>query len=160
MTRPGDPATRSACAWGERRAGAHGLAVGGVSRYKWVYRDRRGRPSVTTQRSRGCDMAQGRCDTHGSAPHRARQEPMLRYKVCIVTGGEAVALRHDAHTPRHSRCTPTTWPRYGPARATTGCCARGRDAVCVQAGSGCAHCMPDSVLTQCTILSHCLGLCS
>ena len=41
---------------------------------------------------------------------------------------------------------PTTWA----LRAQCAC----------DLGSGCAHCAPNLVLTQCTVCSHCLGNCS
>ena len=40
---------------------------------------------------------------------------------------------------------PATWPAW---------------VQCAQAGSGCAPGAPNSILTQCTVLSHCLGHCS
>ena len=43
-----------ACA---RMAWPLGGGGGGGLRYKWVYRDRRGRPSVTTQHAKGCYTA-------------------------------------------------------------------------------------------------------
>ena len=50
-----------------------------------------------------------------------------------------------------------------PRRNACAECARpGRSvcAECTQAGSECANCTLDSILTQCTVLSHCLGHCS
>ena len=57
-TQPTGAATRPVCARGERQPARAWLGRWGVSRYKWLYRDRRGRPGVVTQRSRGCDTAQ------------------------------------------------------------------------------------------------------
>ena len=57
--------------------------------------------------------------------------------------------------PRYGRLCAATL--LGQARATTLFITR---AVCAQAGPGCAPGAPDSVLTQCTILSHCSGHCS
>ena len=47
--------------------------------------------------------------------------------------------------------------QHNQAKPTTRRSAR---ALCMQAGPGCAHYALDSVLTQCTVLSHCLGHCS
>ena len=56
---------------------------------------------------------------------------------------------------RHGQARPATRP--GKAYDTTQH-ERSVRAVCEQAGPWvCAHCALDPVLTQCTVLSHCLG---
>ena len=73
---------------------------------------------------------------------------------CIVTQGSWAQLQGPRHGQSGAMIRPSVHP-------TTRRCERGLGAVCAaQAGSGCAHCTPDSVLSQCTILSHCLGHCS
>ena len=98
---------------------------------------------------------------------------------CIVTGGEgreaatrcasgcvrAVTRQGTLATrlrgrPRHSRGRPTTRRRVCHDTAPSARYARRLGAVGAQLGSGCAPCAPNLVLTQDTILSHCLGHCS
>ena len=64
---------------------------------------------------------------------------------------------HAATRPRHGRPQATIRPGTGPLHCRLGHSVRG---LCVQVGPGCAPGAPDSVLTQCTVLSHCLGHCS
>ena len=59
--------------------------------------------------------------------------------------------------PQHGRPQATIRPSTGPRHDRPGRSAHG---LCAQAGSGCAHCTPDSVLTQCTVFNHCLDHCS
>ena len=58
MARQDTATTQPTCKRGERQRAHAWPGRWGVSRYKWLYRDRRGRPYVTTQRTRGCDTAQ------------------------------------------------------------------------------------------------------
>ena len=148
---------------------AHGLAP--KSRYNGLYHGL-GRPFC---HNRGSDTG---CDTtpsallHGAgalrhtwqcARHGARQGLGSRYNFCIVIGrGDdmaACARVCVATRPQHGRAWPATrlFTRHDTTPSAR--CACGLGAVHTQAGSGCAHCTPDTVLTQCTVLSHYLGHC-
>ena len=103
---------------------------------------------------------------------RTRQGLVLRYKLCIVTGGgrRCDMVGPNAATRRASarvleatqQDMPATRPRGGhdttQYTATTRRCVRGLDSVRVQRacslGHGCVHCALDPILTQCTVLSH------
>ena len=141
MARPGGPTTLLTCARGEWRK--HSLDVGGgVSRYKWVYRDRRGRPGVTTQSARGCDMAQ-QCPAtrrrgvatrrRGAATCMAARATQRAPGACVAIQGlyrdreaKAAALRHGVPARVAIRkVTPATRPRYDTLCATTRRPARG-----------------------------------
>ena len=90
----------------------------------------------------------GRALQHGRACAATRLG--VRYdttgQACVATRPARRALRHDHDTAEHR---PMTRSRHG----RPGCSARG---LCSQAGSGCAHCTANSVLTQCTVFNHCL----
>ena len=97
------------------------------------------RYNVATRPGRLHDTAQEACDTVEGTQHGAQ---------CAQGKGQAYdtadhRLRHD---PRHGRDTAV----LGIVRAA---CAG-------SLGLGCAPGAPNPVLTQCTVLSHCLGHCS
>ena len=73
--------------------------------------------------------------------HSARVRPTIRLR------GPATLLGHDTAPLRHD---------------TAECALPGFSAcgLCAQAGPGCAPGAPNPVLTQCIVLSHCLGHCS
>ena len=145
-----------------------------MSRYTTLYRDRRRSKAAIRPRTRPCDTATVRHDmglgavTLAATPDTARAHGF---------GAGCVAIQ-PATRPAMPATRPaklTTWPssattqsgrgpRHGSADATTW-----RPARCVRAawvqwarrlGSGCALGAPNLVLTQCTVLSHCLGHCS
>ena len=77
----------------------------------------------------GCDTVPSALRHGAGALRHARQGPMLRYKVCIVTGETAERLRHDfvsQYNARHNR----GGMRYGAQGA------RGRGQTCDTAGLG------------------------
>ena len=105
--------------------------------------------------------------THtAGARNGARQGSVLRYKVCIVTGGDGreaatrlcVAIQcatrpaRPATLPASNHDTVGHRPTTRPGRSARGLCA--------QAGPRCSPGAPNPVLTQDTVLSHCLGHCS
>ena len=59
-TRPRGLVTWPACGRGKQQRARTWPGRWGVSRYKWLYHDRRGRPGVVVECSRGCDTAQQR----------------------------------------------------------------------------------------------------
>ena len=178
--RQGRPA-RGACG----SARAHGLARG-KSRYNGLYHGL-GRPlCLNTGRDIGCDTTLNalrygaqrpatRCK--GAATRAAGARFAIQFLYRDQKGQRHGSVRvlayNDTTTTRQGMACDTTLyaPRHGDQRAL---CARPRRsawaecarpghsacAECPQAGSGCAHCTLDSVLTQCTVLSHCLGHCS
>ena len=106
------------------------------------------------------DKAQGRYDTHGNARDTTRQGPVLRYKVCIVTGGPTTWQRARATRSEGSHDMAPRSPRHGSQRTACAQPRRSAHAAGVQPGFfGCAPYELDPVLTQCTILSHCLDHC-
>ena len=52
------PCNTAGLSVGQAAARVHGLAVGGLLRYKRLYRDKRGRPGVAIQRAKGYDTTQ------------------------------------------------------------------------------------------------------
>ena len=116
-----------------------------------------------------------------SGAHATRRAMRSRHglgcdTIFIVTGGKGQPRCDTAHLHVRARSDtttirprgPATWPvlglRYGTLHATTrprhGRPGRSAGGLCAQAGPGCAPGAPDSVLTQCTVLSHCLDHCS
>ena len=92
------------------------------------------------------DTTQGRGDTA-----RAEQRT-IRLGVCCNTAGACATTR-----PRYDRGKATIRPGGGRDKEP-GAPRHGRPSA--QPESGCAPGAPNSVLTQCTVLSHCLGHCS
>ena len=125
-----------------------------MSRYKRLYCDRRARPGVTIQRARAAIQCQ--------CPATWRRE--LRYarqcddKALVaqrVTRRAWHSTRHGRACARHDQARSTTRRQCAPRHGTTRSAQR---EVCAQPGPWvCEHCALDSVLTQCTVLSHCLG---
>ena len=101
-------------------------------------------------RQRGCDTVGEACDT-------VRSEHEARARIATRPARPTTWLASPATRPATSHDTAghrsTTRPRY----SWPGCSVCG---LCTQAGSGCAHCAPDSVLTQCNVFSHFLEHCS
>ena len=122
-----------------------------------------------------CDTAQESCDTHdkratGRAAgayvaiqilyrDRGRQQRSWDTSWCRDTMRHTASQACDTigQKPRYGRAqahdTATTQPRHGQPR-------RSAHGLCAQARPGSAPGAPDSVLTQYTVLSHCLGHCS
>ena len=73
-------------------------------------------------------------------------------------------LRHGWAQPRYSLVLTTTQRCACSLGAVSMQCARSLGAVSAQCarslGHGCVHCVLYPVLTQCTVLSHCLDHCS
>ena len=114
------------------------------------------------------DTAQGTPTGTTVSAESARQGLCVAIQFLYRGQGGCDTVDLDAATQRASaRVRAATWLRHGrawpatrhPVRhdtAPSALCGRpGRNALamCAQAGSGCAHCTPDSVLTQCTVLS-------
>ena len=150
---------------GKRRAFTHGLARG-ESQYKKIISWLGATVCVAIWRSRAaiqrCDTA---CETVGHACDTARS----------ACGGSWVTIHFLYHDRRGARdttmcaCDTATTrrqcaPRHSPVRAATRRCARDLGVVRAQPvrslGHVCVHCALDPVLTQCTVLSHCLDHCS
>ena len=132
-----------------------------------------GRPSVVIQRARGCDTVQQRpvtrrrsVVTRAAAHATQRVVHMtgieLRYNFLYHDRGTtALALRYSSMCERHDRCVLRHDPRHDALCATTRRCAHGLGTVRVRLGSfGCAPYALNPVLTQDTVLSHCLDHCS
>ena len=86
-----------------------------------------------------------------------------------IQGSKAAKWRARAHVrvatrPRLGRAWLATRPPVRHDTALSSRCARGLGAMRAQCapslGHVCVHCALDLVLTQCTILSHCLDRCS
>ena len=89
------------------------------------------------------------------ARQRARQGLNCDTIFCIVTEGRRHGVRHSArHGLRHGQCAL----QHGQRGATTRRPARGLDTMRAQLGF--LRCSPNPVLTQDTVLSHCLDHCS
>ena len=111
---------------------------------------------VVIRRPAPCDTTQERCFTHGSALCMGLS---VTIQFCITTGG---AIRQEA--------TCDTAPKlhnkalYEPRNDASARHDTAQHTACVQPvrslGHGCVHCALDPVLTQCTVLSHCLDHCS
>ena len=106
-----------------------------------------------------CDTTDIVRDTGGSVCYTAHDRGLGRNTIfCILTGGsdDMVAyVRDTACDTAGARCDKAGHIHdTAPVRVTTRCPASGVPAV-AQLGSGCAHCTLNSVLTQCTVLSHC-----
>ena len=95
------------------------------------------------------DMAGLRVGASGSAREWPSHRVVSQYNFCIVTGG----LRHGA------KARACAW-----RHDATQHCARGLGIVRAKRARSlvlrCAHYALDSVLTQCTVYSHCLNHCS
>ena len=127
-----------------------------MSRYKRLYRDRRGRPGVAIQHARAAIRrkrpttrlkglrhgAQQRTQARGDTVHSTARD-----KDCDTTGARCDTV---GCALRHGQDTASGAPLYGRPSAQW---AR-------SLGSGCAPCAPNPVLTQCTVLSYCFGHCS
>ena len=91
-----------------------------------------------------------------------------RYDICIGTRGRRQQRCNTAACAATLPGTTTIWrqcaPRHGSVCPATRRSARGQGAVQARPvrslGHGCVHCSLDPVLTQCTVLSHCLDNCS
>ena len=119
-----------------------------VSRYEWAYRDRRAAwlLGVSRDRPRPCyTVGQGR-DTAPRYDREARNttEGAATWRAAALdnmasdTAGRALQHNHDTApgAPRYSRPSTQRAPSHG---------------------LGCASCAPNPVLTQDTVLSHCLN---
>ena len=125
---------------------------------------RYGAQRPTTRRRSAATRRRSVATRTASVRHGVRQGPVLRYNVCIVTGGngrEAATRLCVAIQPATRSATshdtvghkPTTLSRHGrPGRSVRGLCAQAGPRV----GALCTRLSFDSV--HC--LSHCLGHCS
>ena len=89
---------------------------------------------------------------HGPASDTARSRLPATRHPCATTRSVHAC---DMATIRLGR-----GPRYGSTRATTQRCAHAWVQRAHSLGHGCVHYALDPVLTQCTVLSHCLDHCS
>ena len=81
-----------------------------------------------------------------------------RAKVAIQFLYHDRGARHSVATLRAcTRVRATTRPSARHDTAPNARPGRSAHSVGAQLGSGCAPCAPNPVLTQCTVLSHCLG---
>ena len=95
-TQPTGAATRPAYARGERQPARAWPGRWGVSRYKWLYRDMRGRHGVATQRSRGCDTTQQELRYCVAVRHDTTQGAATRHAMRTAGACGAIqALYHD-----------------------------------------------------------------
>ena len=106
-----------------------------------------------------CDTSDSVRDTGGSVCYTAHGRGLGRDTIfCILTGGSddmAAYARDTACDTAGARCDTAGHSHdTAPVRVTTRCLASSVRAA-TQLGSGCAHCTLDSVLTKCTVLSHC-----
>ena len=98
------------------------------------------------------------CDTQGRNRGACTTRALCRDTIFVSQAGGCdtasvcAATRQGALTTR-----PGRGPRHDPARTMTRRCAHNLGAVGEKPGSGCAPGAPNPVLTQCTVLSHCLG---
>ena len=144
---PGGLRYDAECAW-----------LGAGSRFNNCIMAERGRPCVTMQCSQGLRYG-------AQNPATRRRGAATRATACNTArahgfGARCVAIQaatrptRPATQPATSHDTaghrPTTRPQHGrPGRSARGLCA--------QAWPGCAPGARNPVLTQCTVLSHCLG---
>ena len=173
VTRPHDTA-RKGHDTTSPRVGVCGLAGGGVVIQK-LYRGWGVTVGVVIQRNQGLRYGAEGCDMRSSvrdmvrSGHEARNCVAIQF--CIVTEGSCdTALQHMRarnDTAGHACDMTGRRPLYGPVRTTTwrhahglGAMRAARELYVRSLGSGCAPCAPNPVLTQCTVLSHCLGHCS
>ena len=115
-----------------------------------------------------CDTAATCCDTTYDTAEGARCRSWVAIQFLYHgrrgARDTAACSRDTACDTTNARCDtpttrlvrPTTWPS---ARCDMALCARPRRSV-RSLGHGCVHCAVDLVLTQCTVLSHCLKHCS
>ena len=135
-----------------------------------------------TAKDSACNMAERHCDTAGPSKRvsNARARAWLLGECrdtinCIVTGGRLghwVVSQDRCNTAEGSATILLRELRYvqqcaqGARRHGRTCAATRPGQACDTAqcarklGQGWVHCALDSVLTQCTVLSHCLGHCS
>ena len=127
------------------------------SRYNILYRDRQ----VEQTRSKGHDTASSLYRETGVI--RPGEGPRYGVGSCDTRSSArgGVATQRLRHSARHGRACADTWP--GQAYDTApGAPPHGQPSKqhAHRLGQGWVHCALDSVLTQCTVLSHCLGHCS
>ena len=119
-----------------------------------------GRPGCWVYREIGCDTVRSNAAIRSSMRHNTAQEVRDMARRAATRRGleRDTALRHDLRNDRarpryHASALQDTTqhaPRHRAVRAR----------LVHNLGQGWVHCALDLVLTQCTILSHCLGHCS